>query len=699
MRTRILWLTSLCPLLVSAQLGHGGQPIGWGLTALHTASLPVVSLPALDRQALITQDQQQHPDEIRYGVQRFVSIDVMAQAQVDVLPDDRQLRRLRIQSPGAVMLSVQFEVFDPAPDTWVFLYNADRTFFIGGFNELNEGPTGRLATAVVPGDELVIEVQERLPSTGTTQLQVASITHGYRDIFNFGDQGFLRDYDPGYQSSPCHNNVVCPEGVGWELQRRSVAMFLRPDGGGCTGILLNNTAQNGVPYFHVANHCRTQTEDQWTFYFNYESPTCVGNTGPTTTTLAGSTPKSVDYWDDFCLVQLFNAPPTSWQPFYAGWNRGTAAPTSTRVIHHPLYDVKKITIDNQAATSVQVTPYQGSPTDTYCWKSFWDDGIVEPVSSGAPLFDQNKRFIGHMYDGAQTCSNAATVFTLCAKFDRSWGGTAPNTRLSDWLDPLGTAPLTLNGFQPVANPGVQVRVRVMLEGPFNTGTLQMNDNLRASGLVPLTEPYTAAGYVHVNGGGGETTTAGVLGVTGSNAVVDWVVVELRNKNNASNVLATRSALLLRNGNVVSTAGSGDVVFPTMVPDDYYIAVRHRNHLGVMSQNPVALSATASLVDIAAGAATNGGTAATKGVNGVRCLWAGDVTRDGALKYTGTGNDRDPILTRIGGTVPTATAAGYFAEDANLDGTVRYSGSSNDRDIILLNVGGSTPTITLSDQVP
>jgi len=698
MRTLCFWLAGLSLLPTYGQISHGGSPIGWGGSSLHTATLPSVDLPALDRQTLIAQDQAALPSEERYGVQRCVSVVLMAQAQVDALPDDRQVRRIVLRSPGAVMLSVQFDQFDLAPDSWVFLYNTDRTFFIGGFNSLNEQASGDLATAVVPGDALVIEVHERVPSTGTTVLNVASITHGYRDIFHFGDQGFLRDYDPGYQSAACHNNVICPIASTWQQQKRAVTMFLRPDGNGCTGILLNNTAQNGTPYMHVANHCYTPNESQWVFYFNYESPTCVGSSGPTTQTITGAELKAADYFDDLCLVQLSSVPPTSWQPYYAGWNRGTPAPTNTTVIHHPLYDVKKITFDNQAATSVQVEPYVNAPFDTYCWKSFWDSGIVEPVSSGAPLFDQNKRFIGHMYDGAQNCTNSNTVFTLCAKFNQSWDGTAPNNRLRDWLDPANTA-TTLNGYEPVSSIGVAVRLKVMLEGPYNTGTQLMNDGLRSAGLVPLTEPYTALGYAHVGGGGGESTTAGVLSVTGASAVVDWVFIELRNKNVPTQVLATRSALLLRNGNIVDVNGTSDVAFTTALADDHYIAVKHRNHLGVMSQNPVALTATASLINFAAGAATNGGTVATKLVGAARCLWAGDATINAQLKYTGGANDRDPMLTRIGGSVPTLTAAGYFTEDVNLDGVVKYSGTANDRDIVLVNIGGVTPTLTRNAQLP
>ncbi|MBK7086012.1 MAG: hypothetical protein IPH53_15650 [Flavobacteriales bacterium] len=76
----------------------------------------------------------------------------------------------------------------------------------------------------------------------------------------------------------------------------------------------------------------------------------------------------------------------------------------------------------------------------------------------------------------------------------------------------------------IIDPAALVRVnpKVLLEGPLNTTTLIMNDPLRAAGLVPLTEPYTALGFAQVAGGGGETSTTPVLATTGNNAVVDWV---------------------------------------------------------------------------------------------------------------------------------------------------------------------------------
>ncbi|HQZ42872.1 MAG TPA: hypothetical protein PK735_08295, partial [Flavobacteriales bacterium] len=225
----------------------------------------------------------------------------------------------------------------------------------------------------------------------------------------------------------------------------------------------------------------------------------------------------------------------------------------------------------------------------------------------------------------------------------------------------------------------------------------MNDQLRTAGLIPLTEPYSALGYSHVNGGG-ETTTSAVLTASGTNAIVDWVVVELRSTGNPSTVLATRSALVQRDGDVVDVDGTSPVTF-NMAAGNYHIAIRHRNHLGCMSANALALSPTPTTLDLTTPAATTWGTNARKNVSGTMVLWAGDCTGDGQVKYTGTGNDRDMILQAVGGVTPTATVAGYRVEDLNMDGLVMYTGTGNDRDRILENIGGTVPTNVVVEQLP
>jgi hypothetical protein len=119
----------------------------------------------------------------------------------------------------------------------------------------------------------------------------------------------------------------------------------------------------------------------------------------------------------------------------------------------------------------------------------------------------------------------------------------------------------------------------------------------------------------------------------------------------------------------------------------------------MTAQPLQLVQPGTMLDLTLPGTPTYGTDARRNLNGTMVLWAGDSSGDGVLKYTGGANDRDPVLLRIGGVVPTATLTGYWPEDVNLDGVVRYTGSGNDRDPILQNIGGIIPTNTRSAQVP
>jgi hypothetical protein len=271
------------------------------------------------------------------------------------------------------------------------------------------------------------------------------------------------------------------------------------------------------------------------------------------------------------------------------------------------------------------------------------------------------------------------------------------------VNPLGTE--TCNGLDDdcdgtVDEDCVLVAVKAFLEGPYDPATGLMNDGLRALGLVPTTEPYSGLGYVHV-GGGGETTTPVVLATTGSDAVVDWVVLEVRDMLDPSVVLASRSALLQRDGDVVDTDGISPVSFSTSA-GDRYVALRHRNHLGVMTAVPFVLSNSLLQLDLSSSLEETFGIASRRSITGAfptQALWMGDVNGDDAIRYTGSFNDRDPVLFVIGGSVPTNTVGGYHSEDVNLDGTVKYTGENNDRDPILQAVGGSVPTNVREGSVP
>jgi hypothetical protein len=246
--------------------------------------------------------------------------------------------------------------------------------------------------------------------------------------------------------------------------------------------------------------------------------------------------------------------------------------------------------------------------------------------------------------------------------------------------------------------GVRVALKLMLDGPYDDATDRMQDNLRAGGHLPLTEPNTAQGFTQVFGGG-ETVPASAMTTTGDDALVDWVLLELRDATTPTTVIATRNALVQRDGDVVDVDLGTAVTFRAG-NGSYYVTARHRNHLGAMTAAPVSLTTAPTAIDFTNTATATYGTEAQRTRNGRTMLWSGDVAREGVLRYTGDGNDRDPILLYIGGSVPTnESAPGYHQQDVNLDGIVRYTGGSNDRDPILLNVGGNVPTNTRAQQLP
>ena len=249
----------------------------------------------------------------------------------------------------------------------------------------------------------------------------------------------------------------------------------------------------------------------------------------------------------------------------------------------------------------------------------------------------------------------------------------------------------------VVNNGVRLALKVFLDGAYDTGTGLMRDDLRTA-WVPVTEPYTALGFAQAADGGGETMQSGVSSRSGADAIVDWVQLELRSASAPATLLATRAALLQRDGDVVAEDGTSPVAFLAN-SGNYHVVLKHRNHLGVMTAAPISLGANAAVLDLTQPSTPTYGTEARRTVGGISTLWSGNVLRDSALRYTGASNDRDPILTAIGGTVPTATATGYRSEDVNMDGTTKYVGAGNDRDAILQNIGGSVPTAIRSEQLP
>lgn len=235
---------------------------------------------------------------------------------------------------------------------------------------------------------------------------------------------------------------------------------------------------------------------------------------------------------------------------------------------------------------------------------------------------------------------------------------------------------------------VQLAARAFLQGPY-VGS-QMTDHLRFKNLIPLTEPFTGLGYIHVGRGGGETIDPALIEISGDDAITDWVVVELRDKNNPATVLETFSALIQRDGDIVGLDGIDDVRIPVL-NDEYFIAVRHRNHLGIRTAAAQTLQEASSLLyDFTTASSQAHGTNPMAEVStGVWGMWGGNTTGDYMVRATGppTINDYSNLLNYLGGPTNILTDV-YARQDINMDGIARATGPPTINDYAkLLNILG------------
>ncbi len=232
--------------------------------------------------------------------------------------------------------------------------------------------------------------------------------------------------------------------------------------------------------------------------------------------------------------------------------------------------------DYIASKTFQVTPDNNDPTGSYEISLYYTEAEIAGWETVTGRVRADLMHIRTPDDlPTPTAADTRTYLTpTVGTYGTDWIYTATyNTGFSDF------------GIGPV-EPSVSVAPKVFLQGPLSAGV--MADDLRQAGLVPTTEPYTTLGYTHV-GGGGETVASARLATTGAKAVVDWVIVEARDAATGTMVLASRSALLLSDGSVVDTDGVSPVRLRGITAGDYYIAVRHRNHLGVMTASTVTLN--------------------------------------------------------------------------------------------------------------
>jgi hypothetical protein len=97
-------------------------------------------------------------------------------------------------------------------------------------------------------------------------------------------------------------------------------------------------------------------------------------------------------------------------------------------------------------------------------------------------------------------------------------------------------------------------------------------------FIPSEEPYTGLFY--------ERETGGEIATGDLSSITDWVLVELRDKSNPKLVRYTKAGLLHKTGVIYDMDASTKLTFSNVAEDLYYVAIKHRNHMGIMTATAV-----------------------------------------------------------------------------------------------------------------
>lgn len=279
--------------------------------------------------------------------------------------------------------------------------------------------------------------------------------------------------------------------------------------------------------------------------------------------------------------------------------------------------VKKISGDGFLVgnnTILMETNKRGIPK----WAQEYNNTIDNGIKNNVSLINMNGYFI--------TSNNAAGGFgsdifgirtnyqgLSCENHSITHNDFSPNVQNSplslstttnpNWIFEHDLTPSLFPASDDYCNCTAEVTGKLLLQHAtldVNTNEWLMNDYYRSlspNGL-PLSDPYATYPYF-ANGNthyAAPQLPASALSIAGNDAIVDWIVIELREEDpthlgmtpTKTRPVHSRAALLQKDGDIVDIGG-GPVHFNKTFCQPYYIAIYHRNHLPFRTLNAMLLS--------------------------------------------------------------------------------------------------------------
>ena len=459
-----------------SQISQGGTPFSF----THNIGTPIneflIDQPSSKDIELAKIDEK---ETYKVGIIRSTNLSLLNNGTWINHADGSKSGFLKIRSKSALGLSLFFDNFSIPEGAEMFIYNSNKKHLIGKFNSITNSKNLLTHTQVIEGEMITIEYFEPSNAIGNLKIDINKVGYIFR-----GFEDYLEPFKSNSSSfNPkiaefCQVDVACsPENIGWSEQIDAVVHFTYTDPNFiyvCSSSVINNTSQDCTPYIFTAWHCGEPNANQnlsgYTWYWNYQKTSCQPNANASNPSKGNQTmingvvkatsgsgtlnnPPSSNQvaGSDFTLIELNSAIPSTYNAYFAGWDRSNSLVSNGVGIHHPNGSAKKISTFNSNLTS---TSYNGGAFNAH-WEVYWDatsngHGVTEGGSSGSPIFNQDKRIVGQLSGGGSICSNPDWYSDEYGKFSTSWtsNGSSAGTQLEPWLDPLSLNINTIDGAYP-----------------------------------------------------------------------------------------------------------------------------------------------------------------------------------------------------------------------------------------------------------
>ncbi len=205
----------------------------------------------------------------------------------------------------------------------------------------------------------------------------------------------------------------------------------------------------------------------------------------------------------------------------------------------------------------------------------------------------------------------------------AYSGQVVNVRfvaVNGWGNNFYLDNIAVNG---IAAEEVVLQAKVWLEGPMLAGQQEMSTHLLDTGLLPLQHPYSDLPW--------SFPASSVIAFPPD--VVDWLLLEARAADDPGQVRSQAVCFLRSDGQLIHTDGSLGARLPNLDPNaEYFVLIRHRNHMDILSAQAVTVNNNAAHDFTLAANITAGSTTMTNLGAARFGMLAGDFEANGVFNF-------------------------------------------------------------------